>query len=95
MTARGTAVRGAGRDAVMRRCLPMVPCALSHNKAPAARGFGCCWATVQAAAHRAREYGRKGDVRLPQHEARWQVSDLADLNQRAEDFGSVRFYLAT
>ncbi len=57
--------------------------------------LGCGWATVQDAAQPVKEYQRKGDVCLPQDEARWQVSDLADLNQRAEDFRSLRFYLAT
>jgi outer membrane biogenesis lipoprotein LolB len=44
--------------------------AQSHNKAQAARHFGCCWATIQAAVRRVEEYERRGDIRVLQNKPR-------------------------
>ena len=57
--------------------------ARSHNKAQAARHFGCCWATIQAAVQRVEEYERTGNIRLLQNKPRGQSnrtsSEVEDL----------------
>jgi putative transposase len=44
--------------------------ARSHNKAQAARHFGCCWATIDAAVRRVEEYERSGDIHVLQNKPR-------------------------
>ena len=44
--------------------------AKTHNKAQAARHFGCCWATIQAAVQRAEAYRQGGDIRVLQNKPR-------------------------
>lgn len=46
--------------------------ARSHNKARAARHFGCCWATIQTAVQRVEEYERTGNIRVLQNRPRGQ-----------------------
>jgi hypothetical protein len=41
-----------------------------RNKSQAARYFGCCWATIQAAVQRVEEYQRTGDIRVLQNKPR-------------------------
>jgi transposase InsO family protein len=50
--------------------MAMARYARSHNKAQAARHFGCCWATIQAAVRRVEEYERRGDIRVLQNKPR-------------------------
>lgn len=48
----------------------MARCARQRNKSEAARYFGCCWATIQAAVRRVEEYQRTGDIRALQNQPR-------------------------
>jgi len=50
--------------------MAMARYARSHNKARAARYFGCCWATIQTAVQRVKEYERTGDIRVLQNRRR-------------------------
>lgn len=57
-------------DPAVRRRLAMARYARSHSKAAAARHYGCCWATIQAAVRRVEEYERTKDVRYLQNKPR-------------------------
>jgi hypothetical protein len=48
----------------------MVRYARSHNKSQAARHFGCCWATIHAAAKRVEAYESTGDIAALQNKPR-------------------------
>ncbi len=63
-------MRDPGTDPAVRRRLAMARYARSQNKAQAARHFGCCWATIDAAVRRVEEYERRGDIRVLQNKAR-------------------------
>jgi transposase len=57
-------------DPAVRRRMAMVRYARAHNKSQAARHFGCCWATIQAAVQRVETYERTGDIRMLQNKPR-------------------------
>lgn len=57
-------------DPAVRRRMAMARYARSHNKAQAARYFGCCWATIQGAVQRVEEYEKTGDIRVLQNRPR-------------------------
>jgi transposase len=63
-------MRDPATDPAVRRRLAMARYARSHSKAAAARHYGCCWATIQAAVRRVEEYERTQDVRCLQNKAR-------------------------
>jgi len=63
-------VRDPRTDQAVRRRMAMARYARSHNKAQAARHFGCCWATIHAAVQRIEEYERSGDVHILQNKPR-------------------------
>lgn len=63
-------MRDAATDPAVRRRLAMSRYARSHGKAAAARYYGCCWATIQAAVRRVEEYERTQDVRYLQNKPR-------------------------
>jgi hypothetical protein len=63
-------MRDPTTDPAVRRRLAMVRYARSHNKAQAARHFGCCWATIQAAVQRVERYERTGDINEVQNKPR-------------------------
>jgi len=58
-----------GDPAVGRR-MAMARYARSHNIAQAARHFGCCWATIQAAVRRVEVYEETGDIQGLQNRPR-------------------------
>jgi transposase len=63
-------MRDPRMDPAVGRRMAMVRYARTHNKSQAARHFGCCWATIQAAVTRVEAYERTGDVRVLQNKAR-------------------------
>ena len=63
-------MRDARTDPAVRRRMAMARYARSHNKAQAARHFGCCWATIDAAVRRVEEYERSGDIHVLQNKPR-------------------------
>ena len=63
-------MRDPGTDPAVRRRLAMARYARNHNKTQAARHFGCCWATIQAAVERVEAYEQTGDIRVLQNKAR-------------------------
>jgi len=63
-------MRDASEDGAVGRRLAMARYAKTHNKAQAARHFGCCWATIQAAVRRAEAYRQSGDIRVLQNKPR-------------------------
>jgi transposase len=63
-------MRDPRRDPAVRRRMAMARYARTHNKSQAARHFGCCWATIQAAVGRVEEYERAGDIRALQNRPR-------------------------
>jgi len=66
----GTAMRDPARDPAVRRRLAMTRYARSHNKAQAARHFGCCWATIHAAVRRVEMYEETEDIQVLQNKPR-------------------------
>ncbi len=66
----GTAMREPVADPAVRRRLAMARYAQHHNKSQAARHFGCCWATIQAAVRRVEEYQRTEDISALQNKPR-------------------------
>jgi transposase len=67
-------MRDPRTDPAVGRRMAMARYARSHNQAQAARHFGCCWATIQAAVRRVEEYERRGDIRVLQNKARGKPS---------------------
>lgn len=65
-------MRDPATDPAVRRRLAMTRYARSHSKAAAARHYGCCWATIQAAVRRVEEYEHTKDVRCLQNKPRGQ-----------------------
>lgn len=65
-------MRDSKTDPAIRRRLAMARYARSHNKAQAARHFGCCWATVQTTLRRVADYETTGDIQLLQNRPRGQ-----------------------
>lgn len=63
-------MRDPATDPAVHRRLAMARYARSHGKAAAARHYGCCWATIQAAVRRVEEYERTQDVRCLQNKPR-------------------------
>jgi hypothetical protein len=63
-------MRDPRTDPAVRRRMAMARYARSHNQTRAARHFGCCWATIQAAVRRVEEYERSGDIRGLQNKPR-------------------------
>ena len=63
-------MRNPATDPAVRRRLAMARYARSHSKAAAARHYGCCWATIQAAVRRVEDYERTKDVRCLQNKPR-------------------------
>ncbi|MFN2156673.1 MAG: hypothetical protein ACK2UX_15685 [Anaerolineae bacterium] len=77
-------MRDPATDPAVRRRLAMARYARSHSKAAAARHYGCCWATIQAAVRRVEEYERTQDVRCLQNKARGKSHrTLASVEERA------------
>ena len=76
-------MRDPRTDPAVRRRLAMARYARNHNKSQAARHFGCCWATIQAAVERVEEYEQTGDIRVLQNKPRGKSgrtpSDIEDL----------------
>lgn len=56
----------------------MVRYARTHNKAQAARHFGCCWATIQAAVQRVERYETTGDIRVLQNKPRGKTNRMSE-----------------
>jgi transposase len=50
--------------------MAMARYARSHNKLQAARHFGCCWTTIQAAVQRVERYEKTGDICVLQNRPR-------------------------
>ncbi len=63
-------MRDAKTDPAVGRRMARARYARTHNKSQAARHFGCCWATIQAAVRRVAEYERTGEVQALQNKAR-------------------------
>jgi len=63
-------MRDPKTDPAVRRRMAMARYAQHHNKSAAARHFGCCWRTIQAAVRRVEEYERTGEVQVLQNKAR-------------------------
>lgn len=63
-------MRDPATDPAVRRRMAMVRYARSHNKAQAARHYGCCWSTIQAAVQRVERYETSGDIQVLQNRAR-------------------------
>ena len=63
-------MREPATDPAVRRRMAMVRYARSHDKAQAARHFGCCWATIQAAVQRVERYEQTGDIEMLQNRPR-------------------------
>ena len=55
-------MRDPKTDPAVGRRLAMVRYARSHSKAQAARHYGCCWQTIQAAVQRVERYERTGNI---------------------------------
>jgi transposase len=63
-------MRDPATDPAVRRRMAMARYARSHNKSQAARHFGCCWATIQAAVQRVERYENSGDTTMLQNKPR-------------------------
>lgn len=63
-------MRDPHTDPAIRRRLAMARYVRGRNKSQAARHFGCCWATIQAALRRVEEYERTGDIHVLQNKPR-------------------------
>lgn len=63
-------MRDPHTDPAVRRRMAMARYARNHNKSAAARHFGCCWSTIQAAVQRVEEYERTGGIHVLQNKAR-------------------------
>jgi putative transposase len=76
-------MRNPRTDPAVGRRLAMARYARMHSKAQAARHFGCCWATIQAAVRRVAEYERTGDIGVLQNAPRGKTgrtrSEVEDL----------------
>ena len=58
--------------------------ARTHNKSQAARHFGCCWATIQAAVQRVERYEKSGDIRMLQNKPRGKTNrTLTEIEDQA------------
>ena len=65
-------MRDPTTDPAVRRRMAMARYARSRSISQAARRFGCCWTTIQAAVQRVEEYERTGDIRVLQNKPRGQ-----------------------
>jgi hypothetical protein len=63
-------MRDPATDPAVRRRMAMARYARSHNKLEAARHFGCCWTTIQAAVQRVERYESTGDIGFLQNKPR-------------------------
>lgn len=64
-------------DPAVRRRLAMARYAARYNKAQAARHFGCCWATIQAAVKRVDLYQETGNIEVLQNKPRGKPSRVS------------------